>query len=259
VTPVVVVVLWFSSEDLPPSELARALANVTAPLQAVPLRTHVPIGDYFATGLDAQGQILGQRAAAPLQADLLVTPTGLDDSGATFCNDTAAGCMLVPTPATAGQIGLTWAVSASVTLQWQFTSSDGHVYHSAPNQAGNPIRLVLTYDAHVGWIVDQQGTEQLNGFGLPAAVMLAPYGTVPTLLSNVAFQHGYGISSLYDHGIEGSDLQLQTTDGRTLGSFVWRFGVLLAADAPAHALLPDLPLAPPSELSAASASTPVQP
>jgi hypothetical protein len=36
-------------------------------------------------------------------------------------------------------------------------------------------------------------------------------------------------------------------------TFVWRFGVLLAAGSVAHALQPTLPLAPPAELAVVSA------
>jgi hypothetical protein len=257
VTPVAIVDLWFSSDDLPAPERARALANVTASLQAVPLRAHVPVGDYFATGLDAQGQIRSQRALAPLQADVLITPTDLGFVGNTFCGDAAAGCVLLAPPTSGGQVGPAWVVEAGMTLAWQFTASDGHIYRAAPYSAGHAPRLVLTYDAQNGWRVDQASTEQLNGFGLPDALTLALSGTLPDLLSQVILQRGYSVTvnTIADHGIEGAELQLQTLDGTHLGTFVWRFGVLLAADAPAHALLPDLPPVPPSELSAVGASS----
>jgi hypothetical protein len=151
------------------------------------MRTLVPVGDYFATGLDAQGQIRSQRAVAPLQADVLPTPTDLFSGGGTFCTDASAGCVLPPNPTTGGQLGRAWAVAAGMTLAWQFTASDGHVYHAAPYQVGS-VRLVLTYDTYVGWTLDQTGTEQLNGFGLPAALTLAFDSTGPDLLGPVAFQ-----------------------------------------------------------------------
>jgi hypothetical protein len=61
------------------------------------------------------------------------------------------------------------------------------------------------------------------------------------------------MSPLHDNGLEGCELALQTAQGANAGHFVWRFGVLLAADRPAHTLLPSLPLAPASELAAVGA------
>ena len=83
-------------------------------------------------------------------------------------------------------------------------------------------------------------------------------------LSTVAQQPEYQVATVHNNGIGGCALQLTRTggtgvtgtDGANAGSFLWRFGVLLAADAEAHALLPYLPLAPPSELSAVDASSP---
>jgi hypothetical protein len=251
----VIIELWFSSDALPPLERARALANVTALLQSVPLHTHVPVGDYFATGVDAQGQIHSQRALTPLQVGVQMTATDLFTISDTFC-DAAPGCVLLGRSPTGGSNSQTWVVEAGLTLAWQFTASDGHVYHAAPYPTGHAPRLVLTYDTNDGWTVDQTTTEQLNGFALPAAETLALADTAPDLLGSLVRQHGYGLATIADRGIEGAELQIQDVNGTARGTLVWRFGVLLAADAPAHALLPDLPLAPPSELSAVGASVP---
>jgi hypothetical protein len=55
--------------------------------------------------------------------------------------------------------------------------------------------------------------------------------------------------SLHDRGVEGCELgaTINRVDG---GSYVWRFGVLLAADAQAHSILPALPRASPAEIAA---------
>jgi hypothetical protein len=49
--------------------------------------------------------------------------------------------------------------------------------------------------------------------------------------------------------VEGCELgaAINGVDG---GRYVWRFGVLLAADAQAHRILPALPLASPAEIAA---------
>jgi hypothetical protein len=44
--------------------------------------------------------------------------------------------------------------------------------------------------------------------------------------------------------------QLTDAGGTVRGTFIWRFGVLLAADMPAHHLMPDLPLTPRSAFAA---------
>lgn len=49
-------------------------------------------------------------------------------------------------------------------------------------------------------------------------------------------------------GVDGCLLEATLShQGAPLGHFLWRFGVLLAIDAPARQLLPSLPQAPPAE------------
>jgi hypothetical protein len=55
-----------SSTDLPPDLAASAAGVVTQAIAAVQLRTVVPAGQYYATGIDSQGHIAARRAATPL-------------------------------------------------------------------------------------------------------------------------------------------------------------------------------------------------
>jgi hypothetical protein len=57
------------------------------------------------------------------------------------------------------------------------------------------------------------------------------------------------IGTLYDRGAEGCELVLKEQSVEQ-GRFLWRFGVVLAADAQAHATYPELPVAPPEEIAA---------
>jgi hypothetical protein len=41
-----------------------------------------------------------------------------------------------------------------------------------------------------------------------------------------------------------------TSSSKEYGHYIWRWGVLLAADAQAHTLFPSLPIAPQSEITA---------
>jgi hypothetical protein len=58
-----------------------------------------------------------------------------------------------------------------------------------------------------------------------------------------------GISTLKDLGVQGCELALAaptTPTGQAQGIFIFRFGVLLAADSVAHDAAPALPIAPTS-------------
>src|SRR5207302_846820 len=78
VTPALIVSLSVLFEYLPDASQAGALAAATAALQSVTPQISVPAGEYYATGLDANGNIISQRATAPLQAELLAASAGFD-------------------------------------------------------------------------------------------------------------------------------------------------------------------------------------
>ncbi len=267
VTPAVIAYLSFGSTDLPSGVETQALTAVTRALQAMPLRTTVPTGDYFATGVDGQGHILSLQATAPVQADLLVTVSAFD-GGETFCDD--PGCVSLRDPATGRVITRpSWVVDAELRVEWHFKANNSHVAHSTVYSTYLPGSLLLTYDPQIEWHVDLYNTEQVNGFRLSGALALATcelgvnlLSTVTNPRSTVAQQPEYQVATILNDGIGGCALQLTRTggtgvtgtDGINAGSFVWRFGVLLAADAEAHDLLPYLPLAPSNELAAMDAS-----
>ena len=258
VSPPVIVVLSFTDADLPADLKAHALAAVTETLHAMLLRTTVPAGEYVATGGDAQGQILSQRSTSPLRADLLVTPNALGANGENFCDDLI--CVPMRDPAT-GQAIITrptWLIDPEVSVEWQFTSNDGHVTYTTAYPSYLPKVLLLTYDPQAGWQVDQADTELIDGFALPNALEFAMCAAGANTLSTVAEPTAveppqYQINTVNEQGIEGCVFQLATANGTSAGNFIWRFGVLLAANSQAHARLPYLPLAPPGELSAVDA------
>ena len=65
-----------------------------------------------------------------------------------------------------------------------------------------------------------------------------------------AAQAAFGVGPGTNNGVEGCLISLQVNDSD--GLFLWRFGVLLAADDGAHAMLPDLPIALPEAIAAVS-------
>ncbi len=147
-----------------------------------------------------------------------------------------------------------------VSDQWQFTPlSGGQASRSALSPPAWSLRLVLRADPVNGWDVDQQRTEQLNGFGLPFALPATICRAGADVLAKRVTLNPYSLSVVSDHGLVGCELHLTSGDGASQGYYVWRFGVLLAADARAQVLRPDLPLAPPSALIAVGATSPAPP
>ena len=110
------------------------------------------------------------------------------------------------------------------------------------------VTLLLSYRAASGWQV------------LPPTAEDPPIaGQRSTQLSSLLCSSGIlalrdqagtdAITQLSDRGMEGCALGLKTNQGLT-AQFVWRFGVLLAANESARALLPNLPLASARDIAA---------
>jgi hypothetical protein len=62
-------------------------------------------------------------------------------------------------------------------------------------------------------------------------------------------QSGLSVSSA-GQGPQGCKLGVVNQGATIEATFIFRFGVLLAADDGAHKLIPSLPIAPPSEIAA---------
>jgi hypothetical protein len=122
--------------------------------------------------------------------------------------------------------------------------------------AGSLIEVFLSYDAKQGWQMAQQASVPV--FGSIADQLSMTFCSEGSFL--LYLQLGQPANSnpntLTDQGIVGCAMSLQPTDSKQpknpvdLGHFVWRFGVLLAADDKAQALAPDLPMASPEEIAA---------
>lgn len=64
--------------------------------------------------------------------------------------------------------------------------------------------------------------------------------------------HGDNIALVHYAHLQGCEFSVQTPQGSVAAHFILRFGVLLAADPTAHALLSSIPVAPTSVLVALS-------
>lgn len=256
------IMLMLSGDGLPPDLLASARALVSTTLGiASPLTATVPAGDYYATGIGNQGIPIASRASTPLTATVtqtLVDSTAIGSGSAGPSNPVPYECAsalcaggydpLQPLPK-----GV-WVVNVQTILHWYFTAPSGLLVGSLQVAAPQPYVLALIYNPDTGW--------QMGG---PLPYSFGP-GQGPPLLCQLGMnllgqalssqnQGGYGINETHSapDGMRGCSFQLVNHDGSIAGTFIWRFGALLAAEPKAHALRPDVPVAPPQEVAAVGA------
>jgi hypothetical protein len=133
-----------------------------------------------------------------------------------------------------------------VLLRWQFTSAAGQVGSSVAYPVLEGWQVSLTYAPATGWHVPRALNTGESAAGQFSRLSCA---TGAALLQAQLVGLGWTIRVAHQAGIEGCQLVGQQADTDQV-TFLWRFGVLLAADAPAHGLLPALPLAQPAESAA---------
>jgi hypothetical protein len=253
--------ITLTGENLPPTAAARALDTLRIAVSQLPTEsTTVPAGEYYATGIDATGAITYARATEPLLAGLVYTAntahatTGGRPRTASFtfgppCEE--LNCPGYAFPAPAGVSA--WMVSEPVLLNMRFQTPDGRDQGVVTLAGAEPQQFALAYRADGTWQTVNFGptvaatpvlsNECATGANLLIAQVQAVYGSIP------AFGFGGGKSTLEGCAITTT----MAASGGSASVFIWRFGVLLAADASAHALLPALPLAPPSAIQAMAA------
>jgi hypothetical protein len=242
------VTLTLTGANMKPEMYAAAMATIGAAVSAVHLDTTVPAGTYIATGREASGQIMFTRTTTPLAADLSFM---LDTSGPPTPG-CPPFCYARLTPDVASRlVGQVVAADVSVAAQWSFASGGTAVARSAMYPA-SAVTIALVYDSVVGWQVSPTATQAINGVTLSAGLALTMCAAGADALSALALRAGVGLVQSHDHGIEGCELDLLAGNGTLQATIIWRFGVLLAADAGAQQLAPSLPVAPPAEITAIS-------
>lgn len=244
IDPEIFVGVLVTADDLPPDLRRGALDVVAQLLASVSLETTVPAGQYFATGGDPQALVASQRAGAPLRAKLVAFP---DDAPAGIarrdCGGLRCAQQIYPGEDRAGHF---WAVREAIGIRWQFTDASGALVGSITFRLPLPLLLTLSFDAAAGWqVVD---TPEFRMRSLAAELDVCSAGA--ELLLEHVWTNEYYTTALRAQPVEGCALRLENTVGNSLGIFIWRFGVLLAADAQAHATLPSLPVASPEETHA---------
>jgi hypothetical protein len=236
--------IYLDSDDLPSGQQSQVRSLLSQWL-GTPQQTTVAPGDFYATSLSPDGCVMNtsQRATSRLgaQATLEVSQTpgcGLihlsncDEQG--FCANALAVAQSLPLASHS------WGLFFMEALRWQFTDASGTTLASVSFPT-NVVGLILAYDPATGWQVS------------PGIVIAGDVQGSVCQAGVVALQFTLGSGNppvpLHDRGVEGCELGA-TFNGVDGGRYVWRFGVLLAADAQAHRILPALPLASPAEIAA---------
>lgn len=243
---VTILQLLFTLADLPAvqqqqittliPQVVRAEQTTTAPAQAA-----------IVTDLPSDGTITSERLSEPLEASVSLVPIQQNGQAGTSCQGfvcTGSG-VFQPNNALSGQF---WAVTTPVALRWRFTTASGQVVSEVTFPISSSLTLFLSYAAVTGWQVGLLSPAQLSQ-DLTRLIC----STGADLLAGEAQQHsgeyGWAVTTLADQGIGGCELSLQL-NAIDQGHFVWRFGVLLAADARAQSTLPALPIASLADLAA---------
>jgi hypothetical protein len=238
----------FTLDDLPPDQQSQVTALLPQAATASQNIT-VPAQSYIATNITPAGEIKTQRPAGALQATATYAPSTLFNQPGYSCKNFI--CYNIIGLAASSPGGNLWEISVPVALSWRFTNAAGAVVSSVSLPYAELLTLYLTYDQTQGWhavmptgattVADQ--TQQLACADGVTMLQLQ----VVRLLSG----EGWNATPLTSKGLEGCLLDLQQNTAEE-GHFLWRFGVILAADDKAHTTIPSLPVAPPEEVAAIS-------
>ena len=254
--------------DLSTEQQHRVAAAVAEALAGTIIHTTVPAHQYITIGMDTDGHVASRLTDEELQADATLVrvtpPVGPADL---FCVEDVCTAETGPLgsmgtgpfvsfgPADVSGASSTadtvWRVATFVTPHWRFTTRTGTtaaIPATSPlySAASTTIEVALHYDATHGW-------RQWN----PSAP--GPVPGARDAMANVQCYAGMMALSAYHvitrpgapfvtdaQGIEGCEIHYLDDTAH----FIWRFGVLLAADEVAHGMIPDLPVAAQAEIDA---------
>ncbi|HLV99059.1 MAG TPA: hypothetical protein VKT82_10330 [Ktedonobacterales bacterium] len=250
-TPIFRLFLFLTPGDLPAGQQDQVTALLT---QALTTRQEVtvPAFSYFATGFHAP-TITSQHASAPLRATAsLALAISAEHLAASSCVRFICAQPIEPVTVVPAS-GQQWSVRVGVTLRWSFSDPSGAVVSDVPywgdassDPVENTMSLFLTRTAAGDWTISQNAPVAHVSFQVQAT--FCSVGVI-ILQQTLTSDASASIVTRNDRGVQGCELQA-FVNGTSQGTFLWRFGVLLAADAKAHATYPPLPVAPPEEIAA---------
>lgn len=232
------VIFQVGPSDLDGALLEQATDTVSSALRPAELAATLPAGEYYATGLDADGRIVAARAVSPLHAHVSFAPLGETPAG----HDTSClGSPLCPglrDPTARGPAtGQVWWLDVRAALRWEYDDDLGRMVARSAVYGGASVPLALIYTASDGWHVWQASTSA-DLSGLIGASLCAPSYA---LIAQVAPPSGASTGKYL--GGQGCEVELTDPSGASRGRYIFRFGVLLAGDDAAHQEAPALPQA----------------
>jgi hypothetical protein len=249
----------YSGDDLPGDQQDQARGAVGAAVSAYsPPTETVGVGQSYATGVGANGIPTSRRATQPLTASLTYSLFVPDTS--TISGDTgmpcASGLCSNSAPWRQHVDATAWQVEVVIEQHWRLTTSSGATVGSLTLPQADYMTVALVYDPDSGW---QLPAKPLSVFsGLPSEATGPDSCTVATHLVESLLLGGTGTGWQTEPGpanaLPTCALNMQSQNGSIQAQYIWRFGVLSAADAQAHALAPSLPVAHPDEIAAVSRS-----
>jgi hypothetical protein len=263
VHPSVAVVARFTGSDLSPDLYATARAVVAGQLAAAGGgELDVPPGEPIATGGTWPYYIERHPAGSEVRATLRY---GLFDDGSTLqrqtdCGLSLCGDTLFYTTASASRAPA-WNVSPDAYYTWSFRERSGNQESSLVYPVSPAVTIALTYDAAQGWQPLPSTAANLSpgreGFNLALQALRAALdpgicGAGLFLLTAMTAQLTEYATKLNTGGSPGCAYSLRNGGGQDDGIYIWRFGVLLAADSEAQALLRGLPVASAAEVAEAT-------
>jgi hypothetical protein len=273
---------YLIQSDLPLAQQGQ-IDTVLAQALSFQQETVVPPQDYFATNAAPSQMITSQRATTPLRASVFLVANTAAAPGS--CGkDTCQSCG--KNPCAAARFGVAalpgiptdppepcvdfscpncvegfcyqevfgatslsgqhWEVEVLVRLGWHFQQPAGKVVSTVIYPEIETLRLVLYADRWGNWQLLSQGNQGWNpAQQLSSVVTLTGRSLVALQLAGT----GWSFSIAHQGGITGCEFAVWQYR-QAKGKFLWRFGVLLAADAGAQTLWPTLPVAPFDEMAA---------
>jgi hypothetical protein len=242
-------IMPFTLVDLPPEQQQEITARIAQALTAQQTIA-APAQSAIVTGLAPDGTIQSQRQTGPLFASAFLVPTTQRGQRDIFCLHLTcvnySGFSPDYTPS-----GHFWEVRVPFALRWRFASATGQVISEVTFPVSPTLlTLFLAYDAATGWQVAPLPSSE----GSPEQQLAQLLCATGSLMLGDEQAHAlsgerWTVATLRNQGVAGCELALQHNNVDQ-GHFIWRFGVLLAADASAHSTLPALPVALPADLAA---------
>ncbi|HEY7348078.1 MAG TPA: hypothetical protein VH599_07130 [Ktedonobacterales bacterium] len=241
--------ILFTLADLPAAQRQQITALISRELTAQQT-INVPAQSFIVTGLNRDGTLKTRRLTGPLHASALLVPSAPNAQRGVFCFSFTCA-VLGGFPHDYSASGQFWQVRTPFALRWRFTTASGQVVSDILFPASPTLlSLFLTYDAVAGWQLGPLPSQYVSlSYQLTQLVCITGVQMLSVEQKRSLRGAGWNITILHDQGVAGCELELQQNNVDQ-GRFVWRFGVLLAADARAHKTLPTLPIAPSGELAA---------